>query len=53
MRAQELRAIADQFEVPSLQDALRRAAATYDKLADDAEGKLKKKKPKTALDQAG
>ncbi|HZB93043.1 MAG TPA: hypothetical protein VE397_16470 [Stellaceae bacterium] len=37
LRAEELRAIADQFVVPSAQEGLRRAAANYDKMADDAE----------------
>jgi hypothetical protein len=35
--ADELRTIAHQFVVPSAQEALRRAAAHYDQLADDAE----------------
>jgi hypothetical protein len=42
MRAEELRATADQFEVPSAQEALRRAAANYDKLADQAKALLTK-----------
>jgi hypothetical protein len=37
MRAEELRATAYQFAVPSAQDSLRRAAANYDKLADHVE----------------
>jgi hypothetical protein len=40
MRAEELRAVADQFIVPSAQDSLRRAAANYDKLADHAAAQL-------------
>jgi DNA invertase Pin-like site-specific DNA recombinase len=36
MRAEELRTTADQFAVPSAQEALRRAAANYDKMADNA-----------------
>jgi hypothetical protein len=44
MRAEELRATADQFEVPSAQEALRRASANYDKLADQAEALLTKRK---------
>ena len=39
-RARELRALADQFTIPSAQDGIRRAAAKYDKLADDAEARL-------------
>jgi hypothetical protein len=39
-RAEELRMTADQFEVPSAQDSLRRAARNYDRLADHAEGLL-------------
>ena len=37
LRAEELRATAEQFVVPSAQDALRRAAANYDALAEQAE----------------
>lgn len=40
MRAEELRTVADQFVVPSAQEALLRAAAHYDRLADDAEALL-------------
>ncbi|HWI28220.1 MAG TPA: hypothetical protein VN668_14695 [Stellaceae bacterium] len=40
LRAEELRATAEQFVVPSAQDALRRAAANYDRLADHAEAML-------------
>jgi hypothetical protein len=39
-RAEELRATADTFSVPSAQDALRRAAANYDRIADNAESLL-------------
>jgi hypothetical protein len=40
MRAEELRTTADGFVVPSAQDSLRRAAANYDALADQAEAVL-------------
>src|SRR5215472_3987943 len=40
LRVEELRATADQFTVPSAQVSLRRAAANYEKLADDAEARL-------------
>jgi hypothetical protein len=40
LRAEELRTTADQFEVPSAQEALRQAAANYDKMADHAEALL-------------
>jgi hypothetical protein len=40
MRAEELRTTADQFSVPSAQEALRRAAANYDKMADNAQARL-------------
>lgn len=40
MRAEELRATAEQFQVPSARDTLLRAAANYDQLADQAEGRL-------------
>jgi hypothetical protein len=36
LRAAELRAIADQFHVPSAQDGLRRVAEVYERLAADA-----------------
>jgi hypothetical protein len=39
-RAEELRATADQFEVPSVQDTLQRTAANLDNLADHAEAVL-------------
>jgi hypothetical protein len=39
-RAEELRATADSFEVPSAQESLRRAAGNYDQLADQAEALL-------------
>jgi hypothetical protein len=37
LRAAELRAMADDFDVPSVQEALRRAAENYDALAERAE----------------
>jgi hypothetical protein len=40
LRAEELRSTAEQFEVPSAQDSLGRAAANYDKMADHAEALL-------------
>jgi hypothetical protein len=50
-RAEELRTTADNFTVPSAQESLRRAAANYDSLADEAEAKLAgRRAPK---DQAG
>jgi hypothetical protein len=52
MRAEELRATADQFEVPSAQESLRRAVANYDKLADHAEALLIGRPPMTE-DKAG
>ena len=39
-RAAELRSIADGFVVPSVQEVLRRAAASYDQLAEEAEAPL-------------
>lgn len=39
-RAEELRTTADNFVVPSAQEALRRAAANYDLTADAAEARL-------------
>lgn len=39
-RAEELRTIANQFEMWSAQESLRRTAANCDKLADHAEGLL-------------
>jgi hypothetical protein len=39
-RAEELRAVADQFQVPSVQEALRRVAANCEKMADHAEALL-------------
>ena len=47
MRAEELRTTADQFQVSSAQESLRKAAANYDKLADDAEALLKGRRPAT------
>ena len=40
MRAQELRATADNFLVPSAQETLNRAAANYEQMADHAEALL-------------
>ena len=39
-RAEELRSTADGFTVPSAQEALRRAATNYERLADEAEALL-------------
>jgi hypothetical protein len=39
-RAEELRTTADEFTVPSAQESLRRAAANYERLADEAEALL-------------
>ena len=39
-RAQEMRNVAEQFDVPSAQDGLRRAAANCEKMADHAEALL-------------
>jgi hypothetical protein len=52
MRAEELRSTADQFEVPSAQDSLRRAAANYDKMAEHAEA-LVTGRPDEKKDTAG
>jgi len=41
LRAEELRATADQFVVPSAQETLRRTAANYDRRANVAEAMLK------------
>jgi hypothetical protein len=43
LRAEELRTTAVQFEVPSAQESLRRAAANYDNMADHAEALLTKR----------
>jgi hypothetical protein len=43
-RAQELHATADHFTVPSAQEALNRAAANYEQMADHAEALLTGKK---------
>jgi hypothetical protein len=40
LRAEELRTTADEFTVPSAQESLRRAAANYERLADEAEALL-------------
>jgi hypothetical protein len=42
-RAAELRAVADQFVVPSSQEVLHRAAANYEQLADNAEARLSRR----------
>jgi hypothetical protein len=39
-RAEELRATADKFKVPSAQEPLRRAATNYEQMADHAEALL-------------
>lgn len=51
MRAEELRSTADQFEVPSAQDALRNAASNYDLLADNLEN-LSKRRPRLRDEKA-
>jgi hypothetical protein len=40
-----VRTTADQFQVSSAQESLRKAAANYDKLADDAEALLTGRRP--------
>ena len=40
MRAADLRAVAEQFTVPSIQERLHRVATNYESLADDAEARL-------------
>jgi hypothetical protein len=52
MRAEELRTTADQFEVPSAQESLRRAAANYEKIADHAEALLTGQRPAVKEEQA-
>jgi len=47
MRAEELRATAEEFGIPSVQEVLRRAAANYDQLAVDAEALLTGCRPVT------
>ena len=42
-RAAELRATADNFAVPSAQEALRRAATELDAMADDAQAAMASK----------
>jgi hypothetical protein len=44
-RAKEIRAAAEGFAVPSAREIMRRVAANYDKLADDAEARLSSKPP--------
>jgi hypothetical protein len=51
-RAEELRATAEHFEVPSAQETLRKAAANFDLMADHAEVLLTGK-PRTAGEKAG
>ena len=46
LRAEEMRATADHFVIPSAEDSLRRAAANYDRLADTAEAILSGRQPK-------
>lgn len=41
-RAEQLRAAANRFVIPTAQEALRRAARNYDALADDAEARAKR-----------
>ena len=43
LRAEELRTTADEFRVPTAQEALRRAAANYEQLADNAEALLEQR----------
>jgi hypothetical protein len=45
LRAEELRATADQFVVPSAQETLRRTAANYDQRANQAEALLEARPP--------
>jgi hypothetical protein len=52
MRVEEILTTADQCTVPSLQESLRRAAANYDKLADNAEAQLVGR-PSAPSDKAG
>jgi hypothetical protein len=52
MRAEELRTTADQFEMPSAQESLRRAAANYEKIADHAEALLTGQRPAVKDEQA-
>jgi hypothetical protein len=52
MRAEELRATADRFNVPSAQASLRRAAENYERRADIAEAVLEGK-PTTPDEKAG
>jgi len=51
-RAEEVRATADQFTVPSVQEMLQRTAANLDMLADHAEGLLTGK-PRTPGKETG
>src|SRR5262249_23297596 len=52
LRAVEMRAIADQFSVPSVQETLRRTAANYEQMADHAEALLTDK-PLTRGEETG
>ena len=45
-RAEELRRTADGFATPSARDSLRKAAASYNKLANDGEAALAHRDPK-------
>ena len=45
MKAEELRAVANQLTNPSTQDAFRHTAATYEKLANDAEARSTGQRP--------
>ena len=40
VRAEEIRTVADQFSVPSVQERLRQSAANLDAMADHAEALL-------------
>ena len=49
-RAEELRAIADQYEIPSIQQSLQEAAASFDRLADEADAELARRSdPETSV----
>lgn len=52
MRAEELRATAEQFEEPSARESLRRAADNLDKMASHAEG-ITTSKPKPPGEKTG
>jgi hypothetical protein len=42
-RAEEVRTLAERFVIPSHQETLRRVAASYERLASDAEARLARK----------